>query len=719
MGPTSWKCLAAALCSLAAIQAAEFTTYIGESYDYHVARILTDAAGNTYVAGSRTFNIGGSLVNAFQLNDVFLKKLDAAGKTVLFATLTGKGNDVATGLALDAAGNIYVAGSTSSPDFPLRNPLQTTPGQGFIAKFTPDAGLVLYSTYFPAPIAALAVDPAGNMYVTGYTRGSGFPLTPGLPNGQTGFGVPIVTGAFFTKIAAAGDKIVYSGVLVGSDKNCGCCSSCFTSSRDAAGVAIALDPAGNAYIAGNTNTLNLPTTAGAMLARGPGAFVAKVNAAGTALDYLTYLGPGNLVLSPFSNPANTAAALTVDANGNAYIVGSTFDPKFPATTGAYQTTFHGPSDLSVPQSTPPSDAFAVKLNPTGTAAVWATYLGGTAQDSATAAALDPAGNLWITGTTASTEFPNAQGWSSGQDFVAALNPAGSALSYSARYPTGAASQAIALDPAGLLHLAGPGGTISTTAPGARTPMRLFGIVNAAWGALDGRIAAGEVVSLYGPHIGPVPPVAYPSDGSGAVAKSLGGVQVLFNDVPSPLLYVSDSQINAVVPFAVAGQSSARIRVVNNGVASPDFTATVLMTAPQIFQSPNQAAAAINQDGSINSVDHPAAPGSVVSMWVTGVYVPSGPDGQIPSAADYYACCQVYANEAMLRVTYSGAAPGIVAGVVQINFQVPADASGITYITVLSGNRVSNPAYIMVTQPLQLELAPVDHLLQREPGTDDQ
>ena len=361
-------------------------------------------------------------MNPIALNDVFIKKLDASGKTILFSTLTGKGNDVAAGLALDAAGNIYVAGSTSSPDFPLRNPLQSTPGQGFIAKFTPDGGQVLYCTYFPAPIAAIAVDPAGNMYVTGYTRAPGFPLTPGLPAGQGRFGVPIVTGAFFTKIAAAGDKIVYSGVLTGQEKECGCCSSCFLSSRDTIGVAIALDPAGNAYIAGNTNTLDLPATPGAMVSRGPGAFVAKVNSAGSKLDYLTYLGSGNLVISPTSNPANNANALTVDTKGNAYIAGSTFDPKFPATPGAYQTVFHGPADLSNTQSTPLGDAFAMQLNATGTAAVWATYLGGTSQDVANAAALDSAGNLWITGVTASTEFPNAQGWSEGQDFVTALNP---------------------------------------------------------------------------------------------------------------------------------------------------------------------------------------------------------------------------------------------------------------------------------------------------------
>ena len=368
-----------------------------------------------------------------------------------------------------------------------------------------------------------------------------------------------------------------------------------------------MDAAGSAFIAGNTNTLNLPATPGAMLARGPGAFVVKVNAAGGKLDYLTYLGPGNLVLSPFSNPANTATALTVDAKGNAYIVGYTFDC-IPGHCGAYQTALHGPAGLNGPRSTPPADAFAIQLNPTGTAAVWATYLGGVAQDAAHAVTLDSVGNVWIAGVTASADFPNEHGWSAGSDFVLALNPAGSRAIYSGRYPTGAASQAVSVDPAGLVHIAGPGGMVSTVAPGNRPTARVFGIANAAWGPVDGRISAGEVVSIYGPHIGPDAPVVYRPNDTGAVPKSLGGVQVFFNDLPAALLYVSDSQINAVVPFGVAGRPAVPVRIVSNGVSTADFTAIVVPAVPQIFQGPNQAAAAVNQDGSINSADRPASPG---------------------------------------------------------------------------------------------------------------
>ncbi len=170
MGPLAWRRLFTALCTLAALPAADFTTYIGDTNDYRVARVIADAAGNTYVAGSR---LGGA----------FAMKLDGAGKIVLFATVSGKGLDQANDLAVDAAGNIYLAGATSSALLPVRNPLQATPGPGFLVKFNPDATQILYATYFPAPIAAMVIDGAGNIYVTGVTNEPTFPVTPGLPAG--------------------------------------------------------------------------------------------------------------------------------------------------------------------------------------------------------------------------------------------------------------------------------------------------------------------------------------------------------------------------------------------------------------------------------------------------------------------------------------------------------------------------------------------------------
>src|ERR1039457_6114733 len=317
MGPFGWRCLAATLCFLAALPAADFTTYIGDPSDYRVARTIADASGNTYVAGSRD-------------SGMFVMKLDTAGKIALFATLSGKGTDQPNDLAVDAAGNLYLAGATNSTLLPLRNAMQSTPGPGFVVKFNPDATQILFSTYFPGAIQALAVDAAGNLYVTGSTYSSAFPVTPGLPAGTVTppGSINATSAAFVTKISAAGDSILYSTRISGHQKNGGAGSSCFLSSRSTLGTAIAVDNAGNAYLAGNTDTADLPTTSGVLLGQGTGAFVAKVNSAGTALVYLTYLGPGYVPAGPNIDAANSVTAIAADVAGNAYVTGSTFDDAF-------------------------------------------------------------------------------------------------------------------------------------------------------------------------------------------------------------------------------------------------------------------------------------------------------------------------------------------------------------------------------------------------------
>lgn len=657
--------LAAAL----AAQAAEFSTFIGDTSDYHIARIRADSAGNTYIAGSRSAD--GAAAEAF------LMKLDPTGTITAFSALSGKGTDTVNDLAIDTAGNLYIAGATTSVNLPVRAAYQTTPGPGFIAKFSPDLSQLLYSTYFPAAIRALAVDSTGGMYVTGSTYLPAFPVTTGLPAGVvTPFNnVSSASGAFISKLSAAGDKIVYSALIVGTDKPCGCCSSCFLSGRSTLGIAIAVDPAGNAYVAGNTDTSNIPTTPGVLLGTGTGAFVAKVNAAGTALVYLTYLGNTNYPFSPNTNPANTATGIAADSAGNAYVTGSTFDAAFPSTQGVYQGTFDGSQSTSLTFPFPPTDAFVAKLNPTGTAMVWATYLGGKAADAANAIALDPSGNVWIAGATASPDFPNAQGWSSGGDFVAEFNAAGTKLPYAARYPTGAASQTIACDSGGGIHFAGPSGLVSSLIPPGPPLSRIFGVANSAYGNIGGQVSPAELISIYGPHIGPATPVTAVPDSAGKMPTALGGVQVFAVQngpapAPLPLLYVSDSQINAVLPYYFG---SLALRVTNAGATSPDFPLAALNALPEIFQNPDGTAVAVNQDLTINSPDHPAPAGSYVSIWVTGVgenaFVSIDPTKLATAAVDSY-CCTVTVFYVPAYVSYSGPAPGVIDAVTQINFQVP-------------------------------------------------
>ena len=623
MGPPALRRLPIALCALTALSAADFTTYIGDANDYHVTRVIADAAGNTYVAGSRA-------------PDLFVMKLDPAGNPVLFAALNGKGIDQPNDLAVDAAGNIYVAGYTSSPLLPVRNALQSTPGPGFLIKFNPDATQILICSYFPAPVTALAIDGAGNWYVTGSTYSPTFPVTPGLPAGTvTGPTTPTAaSGAFLTKIAASGDRIVYSTLIVGHQKNCGAGSSCFLSARITAGAAVAVDPSGNAYLAGNTDTADLPVTSGAMRTTGTGAFVAKVNASGSALVYLTYLGPGSRPLVPFTNPLNAAAGIAADAAGNAYVTGSTSDPEFPLTRGAIAGD---------------TDAFIAKLNPQGTGVVWASVIGGKAADAGNAISLDPSGAVWINGTTASADFPNPQAWSQGSDFVAALDPTGATLRYSSRLPNDTAAASFTIDASGTLHFAGASGLISTLSPSLPIAPRIFAIANAAHGSATGRLAPGEVFSIYGPHIGPAAAATAIPDASGFLPTSLGGMQVTINGSLIHLLYVSDSQINAVAPQYLTGP--ARIRVNN-----VEFAASVLLADPQIFQTGDGVAIAINQDGSLNSPDRPAPAGSVIAIWATGVGAfPQLQDGKIATAAqDFGLLPVVRANAAQRALQWRGA-----------------------------------------------------------------
>jgi uncharacterized protein (TIGR03437 family) len=671
-----------------AAPASEFSTFIGDASDYQVARIRTDAQGNTYIGGTRSSGA---------LSEMFVMKLDPAGNIVLFNALGGKGGEAVADLAIDAAGDIYLAGSTSSPDFPLHNALQATPGPGFLLKLGPDATQVAYATYFPAAISGLAVDSSGNAYVTGRTTSPTFPVTSGLPAGPASGGVVGGSGAFVTKISAAGSQIVYSAVLVGHGKNCGCCSSCFTSLRTTAGVAIGVDAAGNAYVAGNTDTYDLPATTGAMLTQGVGAFVAKIRAAGTSLAYLTYIGPTYYPISPNTNPANAARDIAVDAAGNAYVTGWTFDPAFPATPGAYQTAYDGPSYASGVADIhpiPPSDAFVLKLKPDGSGPVWGSYLGGAGADSAASIAVDASGNVWIAGTTVSADFPNPQGWSQGGDFVAGFSSSGASLAYAGRYPDGSISRSIAADPMGLAHVAGASGIVAAIEPGRTPTPRIFGIANAAFGTVGGHISPGELISLYGSHIGPATPVSFTPTSAGFVPTSLGGVQVLMQGHALPLLYVSDSQINAVAPF-FSSSSSPTLNVVLNSAASPEFPVVNLQTDPQIFQNADGSAKAVNQDGSLNSAAQPAPAGSIVSIWATGIgrSLSSFEDGQIPTAAADTISCAVYYDDGAVQrpadIQYAGPAPGMVAGVVQINFVVPENLGYVSLLAVQAGTRVSS------------------------------
>jgi hypothetical protein len=172
--------------------AGEFTTSIGGLYPDVPSAITTDSAGNTYVVGSRTFGADFAVVNEQSSTDVFVTKLDPNGNILFTDSFGGKGRDTGNAIAVDPAGNIYIAGATTSPDFPLSKALQTesnaTYGSGFIIKLTNDGTTILYSTYFGgtlggSSISGLSTDSNGNLYLTGITAASDFPHIGGVPFG--------------------------------------------------------------------------------------------------------------------------------------------------------------------------------------------------------------------------------------------------------------------------------------------------------------------------------------------------------------------------------------------------------------------------------------------------------------------------------------------------------------------------------------------------------
>ena len=296
--------------------------------------------------------------------------------------LGGNGDDVGNAIAVDGVGSAYVTGATYSSDFPVTTGALDPDsdidfGDAYVAKLTPDGRGLAYATFLGGLTydsgAAIAVSRAGSAFVTGYTTSSqdeGFPVTPGAYdttfNGAYGY-----SDAFVAKLNPTGTALDYATYLGGTDLDFG--------------TGIAVISAGDAFVTGYTFSGDFPHTAGAYNAEGD-AFVARLNSAGSDLAYGVFLGGSGYDLGE---------AIAVDTADSAFVTGWTGSSDFPATVG--DTTLGGTSD-----------AFVARL-PSGGSPASATFLGGGSDDTGNAIAVDRAGNPYVTGYTASGDFPATAG----------------------------------------------------------------------------------------------------------------------------------------------------------------------------------------------------------------------------------------------------------------------------------------------------------------------
>jgi beta-propeller repeat-containing protein len=378
-----------------------YSTYLGGSDEDAGLGIALDVLGNVYLTG-QTLSTDFPTANALQREnagalDAFVAKLNVQGSALVYSTyLGGSDSDLGERIAVDTSGRAYVTGETQSTDFPTAHALQREYGgiaDAFVAKLDATGSALLYSTYlgggnFDAGMG-IAVDEAGNAAVVGRTSSTDFPTANALQAESGG-----AFDAFVAKLDTAGAEFTYSTYLGGSEND--------------AGMGIAMDGAGHAYVTGATSSSDFPTAHALQPEFAGGvadAFITRLNSEGSDFVYSTYLGGSGF---------EVGNGIAVELSQSAHVTGYTTSTDFP-TFRAFQTMNHGGND-----------AFVTKLNAAGSALLYSTYLGGSGDDVGYGVAVDTARRTYITGYTASTNFPTrsplqaakAGGWDA---FVTKLN----------------------------------------------------------------------------------------------------------------------------------------------------------------------------------------------------------------------------------------------------------------------------------------------------------
>ncbi|MCE5310529.1 MAG: SBBP repeat-containing protein [Acidobacteriales bacterium] len=624
-----------------------------------VTGVAVDAGGNVYVAG-RTYS------KAFPSSTIEPPTIPAPHARGFVGKLKPDGSDFAwlanwdqcgvNAMTVDASGNLIVAGAT-----------HVTHGDAFLAKYDASGSLLFTRTLSGIP-TAIALDTSGNIFVAGTTYSSEYPTTPGaLQQTRKNASTALGTG-FVTKFDPTANTLLYSTYLGGSQ---------LTEIH-----AMTVDAAGFAYLAGTTTSADFPTTDGALQplisgtagSENSDGFVAKLDLTGGRLVFSTLLG---------GSAPDSVNAIAVDSSGASYVAGSTKSADFPVTSGAFVTTRPGASS-----------AFVSKLSPSGAALSYSTYYG----DSASVASIAVARNGWafVTGET-SGELPvwvaiqpsyyggscyyytpsgsNPYGeYTCPEAFLAAFNENGSGLAVST-YLSGTGKKsglALAVDAQSNIYVGGRGALVPPTTSFSSTDGHAF-LLKLGPGSRPPMFTRQSITNAANFSTGLPLPGGAASAFVGDLART-DNVSVKVDGVSAPLYVVTSGQINFQVPFDIAPPLSSVEVAQGDAVASVRGLKS-LLTAPAIF----------TYDGAHGAIQHgldyrlvtasaPAERGEVITIYLTGLGTTTPPvkSGEVVPLTPLSwttLAPTVWIGGQTAEVLFSGLTPGTF-GLYQINARVP-------------------------------------------------
>jgi Beta-propeller repeat/Abnormal spindle-like microcephaly-assoc'd, ASPM-SPD-2-Hydin len=693
-----------------------YSTYLGGSGDDEPSGIAVDNAGSVYVAGytdSTDFPLAAPGSLPAGNTHVFVAKLDPTGSNLVYADYIGGNNeDYGYALVLDKANEVYVTGSTASSDFPVVNPYQGTyPGSfnGFLTQISADGSSLLYSTYLGGNgsdlPASIAIDNLGRVLIAGNTSSTNFPVANAYqataePNQGGLFG----NYGFLTKFSPDGSSLAYSTYFAGNTNvayNCGG-TPCWTSPFSAIN-SIAVDANGDAYAAGVTNTYNFPTTQSAYLATDSTqqtnptvGFVSKFSNSG-ALDYSTYFYESSAALTEVD-------AIAVDGSGSAYVTGIAFsDGTFPVTS----TTICNPAVSQFACDY----AFVTKFDPTGSTLAYSTFLGPNNNATPRAIALDSNENAYVLSSTSSTSFGIVNGiepYSNGSDLLLVeIDPLASTQLF-ATYLGASADEfaaGIALDSNGNIYIAGS--TDSTDLPTTQGSFQ-----NLLAGSTD------AFVMKIGPNSAPsvsLNPASLQYAAQSVGATSAAQTVLLRNMGSSPLTissitpngdFAESDTCGTSVPAAgdctfsvtftptTAGTRSGSIVIQDNAAGAPHVinlsgvgNGPVAVFSPQSLTFPTQALGTTSTAQAVTLTNGGNQTLDVTSIQITGDFAQVN---NCPSTLTASSSCTI-------NVTFTPAAFGTRTGTLVVN----DNAQGSPQTAGLTGSGPAPPAPVATIAPANL------------------